>query len=58
MTNAEKYKTAQSRSREFDNFCENHHCYNCPLNKIDKSLRCYFVWLSLEAEEEEGEKHD
>ena len=59
MTNEQKYKTAQSRSREFDKFCEKRLCYDCPLNKIDKSLKCYFVWLAIETKEEvENNTHE
>ena len=60
MTNGEKYKTAKQRERAFDKFCidihkNNGYCYNCPAARIarkKKIMRCSFVWLDMEAKEE------
>lgn len=56
MTNEEKYKTTTELQLAFYKYCKNHKCYNCPCNVFN--LKCTFVWLEREAEEEEVEKHD
>jgi hypothetical protein len=57
MKNSEKYRTAPTRERAFKSFCHKHNCFEgCPvIKKIKKTykkkvLRCSFVWLDLEAE--------
>lgn len=57
MTNETKYKTAEERTKAFDKFClaKSPDCMDCKLNS-DDSCSCRFAWLTLEAEEEKGEK--
>ena len=67
MTNAEKYKTVDERTKAFRKFCRKHKCEfgkmgeminsDCPLDNAFV-CKCRFQWLTLEAEEEGGEKHD
>lgn len=52
MTNAEKYKTAKERCEAFSKFCGINSCTKCPLNNR-KEDGCCFLWLELEAEEEQ-----
>ena len=64
MTNAEKYKTVDERTKAFRKFCRKHECDFWDVTKGDCPLEhsficnCKFHWLTLEAEDEEGEKHD
>lgn len=55
MTNEEKYKTLKERELAYDEYCKNHRCLSCVCSKQTR-IKCTFVWLSLEAEEETGEK--
>ena len=57
ITNEEKYRTTEERTKAQKEFCHNHDCRDCPANK-DKQIPCTFAWLSLEAEEDKGEKHN
>ena len=57
MTNGEKFKTAKERMEAFKYFCEQHKlmgCRDCPCWQVGKNwgLKCTFLWLDLEAEEE------
>lgn len=52
MLNSEKYKTAEERAKEFEIFCSEHICEECPLNEIKPDCgdsRGQFAWLELEA---------
>ena len=57
ITNEEKYKTTEERTKAQREFCHSHNCRYCPANK-DKHIPCTFAWLALEVEEEKGEKHN
>lgn len=50
MTNAEKFKTAEERSKAFGNYCnsQSRGCNKCPLNKFAGDCLCRFAWLDLE----------
>lgn len=52
MTNADKFKTAEERAREYQKYCSSSGmgCNKCPLKKVP-SIRCPFEWLNLEYEE-------
>ena len=61
MTNAEKYRTAEARSKAFTKWCSEkqktaigkvakHECSDCPLD--EHTPCCFFYWLDFEAEEE------
>lgn len=61
MTNAEKYRTAEARSKAFTKWCAEkqktaigkvakHECSDCPLD--EHTPCCFFYWLDLEAEDE------
>lgn len=52
MTNEEKFKSAKDRYDEFDKFCNNHLCDNCPARAASEELECLLTWLELEDEEE------
>jgi Lar family restriction alleviation protein len=49
MTNGEKFKTAEERSKAFGNYCnsQSRGCNECPLNKFAGDM-CRFAWLDLE----------
>lgn len=49
MTNAEKYKSAEERTKAFDEYCESKErfCINCKLTAFRRN--CHFAWLELEA---------
>lgn len=51
MTNAEKFKTAKERCREFEKFCGNKRCESCVL-KYGLGYRCILAWLDMEADME------
>jgi Lar family restriction alleviation protein len=52
MTNGEKFKTADERSKAFGNYCNSQSCgcNKCPLNKFAGDM-CRFAWLDLEYKE-------
>ena len=52
MTNAEKFKTAEERAKEYKKYCSSHRgCHKCGLNKYAGSV-CRYAWLDLEYKEE------
>lgn len=54
ITNSEKFKTAEERTKEFNKFCKGN-CINCKVYKVKKDQpisNCTFVWLGMEADEE------
>jgi Lar family restriction alleviation protein len=54
MTNGEKFKTAEERSRAYQKYCSSNgmECNKCPLRKVSSVVRCSFEWLNLEYKEE------
>ena len=54
MTNAEKYKTAEERSKAFDAYCMATKCDGCPCQIVPAS--CEYVWLDLEAKDIEARR--
>lgn len=56
MTNEEKYKTPIERYAKYRAFCkQTPGCHDCPAKMCEIPQGgggCYFVWLTLEAEEE------
>lgn len=53
MTNGEKFETAKERFEEFDKFCNNHTCDNCPVGKVGSlESDCAFHWLEYEDKKE------
>ena len=57
MTNEQKYKTPEERSREFGEWCFSRDCRSCKLRSHNSfgGDGCRFYWLALEAEEEKPE---
>lgn len=59
MTNEQKYKTPEERQEAFKTFCESQRHDNMPCSKCCElrnykgNASCEYVWLTLEAEEEE-----
>lgn len=54
MTNEEKFKTPEERSKAFSTFCNSDRvCEDCRLKNMSASILCAYNWLALEAEEEE-----
>lgn len=52
MTNGEKFRTPEDRTREYKKYCASQNgCNKCQLEKFS-SLRCLFEWLNLEYKEE------
>ena len=49
MTNQELYKTAESRRKAYNEFCDRHECVTCPLSSKDY-YDCQFDWLELPAD--------
>lgn len=49
MTNGEKYKSVEERTKAFDEYCESKErfCINCKLTAFKRN--CHFAWLELEA---------
>lgn len=56
MTNAEKYKTPEERSKAFDEYCLATKCDECPCQIVPAS--CEYVWLELKAKDIEAPKQD
>ena len=53
MTNEEKFKTPEERSKAFSTFCNSDRvCEDCRLKNMSASILCAYNWLALEAEEE------
>lgn len=51
MKNEEKYKTAEEREKAYKEFCNNNEdCGHCKANGYN---HCHFIWLELEADEEQ-----
>ena len=48
MTNAEKYKDIEERTKAFIKFCTGD-CENCPFERYPTSHHCHFAWLELDA---------
>ncbi len=58
MTNGEKYKTLTEQFQAFRKFCDKSYrkgCRKC-LSATVIIGECWKAWLSMEAEEEKGEK--
>lgn len=59
MTNAEKFKTTEERDKAFGEFCKKvESCWVCPVGELRykrKLRKCCFLWLELEAEEDNNE---
>lgn len=53
MTNVEKYKTVEERTKAFREYCNGLKCTECPICEHTATRGCGFAWLDLEAEEEE-----
>lgn len=55
MTNEEKYKGPEERRDAFYRFCDSHvSCSDCTIYKNREAKdQCTFLWLTLEADEEE-----
>lgn len=52
MTNGEKFKTTEERSKKFKEFCESFTCDKCPITeKGNLTAKCAFKWLDLEYKE-------
>ena len=56
MTNAEKYKTPEERSKAFDAYCMATSCDECPCQIVPAS--CEYAWLDLEAKAIEAPKQE
>lgn len=58
MTNEEKFKTPEERTKAFETFCEFQRHDNMPCSKCCEirnykgEASCEYIWLALEAEEE------
>ena len=52
MTNAEKYKTIEERSKAFNEIClSSEHCERCPIRSpVGSGLHCAFTWLEKDAQ--------
>lgn len=48
MTNAEKYKDVEERTKAYIKFCSGD-CENCPFEHYETSHHCHFAWLELDA---------
>ena len=57
MTNAEKFKTADERFKEFKKFCKENNCEGCickdTIKDYSSPVRCILVWLEMEYNESE-----
>lgn len=49
MTNGEKYKTVDERTKAFRRFCRTARCESCPCFVQKQYVCCQFRWLDLEA---------
>ena len=47
MTNAEKYKDIEERTKAFIKFCTGD-CENCPFERYPSSHHCHFAWLEMD----------
>lgn len=48
MTNGEKYKTTEERTKAFREYCNGTKCTECPNRKHTDTRGCGFAWLDLE----------
>ena len=54
MTNAEKYKIPEERTKAFVKFCHSKDCRKCPAfaqASASEIIKCLCIWLDMEAEE-------
>ena len=49
MTNGEKYKTPEERTKAFREHCKGKACGECPLYDKNGTIHCAFKWLKFEA---------
>lgn len=52
MTNAEKYKTIEERSKAFNELCtSSENCERCPIRSpLGSGLHCAFTWLEKDTQ--------